>query len=177
MRRRYVALIPLVTPALVPLVTLALVSCASLGLENVIQPPRFAEVDGRTAQLRLLLPSADRPAGGAAVRLWTRVTNPNALSLTLTQLTGDLFIGDAEAVQVEFPMGLPLLAEQDTIVPLDVSLGFDDIPQLGKAALTALGSGTMDYRLDALIGVDAGMLGQPTFGPSTILQGALRVVR
>ncbi len=169
MRRRYAAL--------TLLVTLALVSCASLGLENVIQPPRFVEVDGRSAQLRLLLPSGDRPAGGAAVRLWTRVTNPNALSLTLTQLTGDLFIGEAEAVQVEFPMGLPLLAEQDTIIPLDVSLGFDDIPRLGEAALAALGSGTLDYRLEALIGVDAGMLGQPTFGPSTILQGALRVIR
>lgn len=158
-------------------VTLVLVSCASLGLEDVIQPPRFSEVDGRRAELRLLLPSLERPAGGAAVRLWTRVTNPNAVSLTLTQLTGDLFIGDAAAVQVDFPMGLPLPAEQDSIVPLDVSLGFDDLPQLGEAALAALGSGTMDYRLEALIGVDAGMLGQPTFGPSPILQGTLRVIR
>jgi hypothetical protein len=169
MRRRRVAL--------TLVVTLALVSCASLGLENVIQPPRFAEVDGRSAQLRLLLPSAERPAGGAAVRLWTRVTNPNAISLTLTQLTGDLFIGEAGAVQVDFPVGLPLLAEQDSIVPLDVSLGFDDLPQLGEAALAALRSGTMDYRLEALIGVDAGMLGQPTFGPNIILQGTLRVIR
>lgn len=77
MRRHYLAL--------TPLIMLAVVSCASLGLENVIQPPRFGEVDGRTAQLRLLLPSTDQPAGGAAVRLWTRVTNPNALSLTLAQ--------------------------------------------------------------------------------------------
>jgi hypothetical protein len=159
------------------LAALAVASCASFGLQDVIQPPAFSEVDGRTAGLRLLLPSTDRPAGGAAVRLWTRVSNPNSISLTLTQLAGDLFIGDAEAVQVEFPLGLPLVAGQDTIVPLDVSLDFDDVPRLGEAALATFVSGTMDYRLEALIGVDAGLLGQPTFGPTTVLRGALRITR
>jgi hypothetical protein len=163
--------------AFVPLIPLVVVSCASLGLGDVIRPPTFSEVDGRNARLRLLLPSSDRPAGGAAVRLWTRVTNPNSISLTLTRLAGDLFIGDAEAVEVEFPLGLPLVAGQDTIVPLDVSLDFDDVPRLGEATLATLTSGTMDYRLDAVIGVDAGLLGQPTFGPTTILRGALRISR
>jgi hypothetical protein len=32
----------------------------------------------------------------------------------------------------------------------------------------------MEYRLDGTIGVDAGRLGQPVFGPMTLIRGDLR---
>lgn len=156
---------------------LAVAGCASLGLGSVIQPPNVASVESQSPELRLRLPGAGRPAGGAAVRLWSRIENPNAFSITISRLTGDLFIGDQEGVAVDFPLGVPLVASGDTIVPLDVSIDFDDLPGLGQAAFAALTSGTLPYRLDATIGVNAGMLGQPVFGPSTLLQGSLRVLR
>ena len=151
-------------------------ACASLGLESGIRAPEISTADDRDPTLRLRLPAAGSLAGGATVRLWARVENPNAFSLTLSRLAGDLFLGDAEGIAVEFPLGVPLVARGDTVVPLDVALDFDDLPALANAAFAALGSGTLPYRLDATIGVDAGLLGQPTFGPTTVLEGALRVV-
>lgn len=153
------------------------VGCASLSLGTIVQPPTVSSVDGRDAQLALRLPGPGRPAGGASVRLWSEIGNPNDFSLTIARLAGDLFIGDAEGVAVDFPLGVPLVAGGDTIVPLDVSIDFDDLPALAEAAFDALTSGSIPYRLDATIGVDAGVLGEPTFGPSTLLRGSLRVTR
>lgn len=157
---------------------LALVcGCASLGLESGVRAPEVSSAEGRDPTLRIRLPGAGSPGGGAAVRLWVRVENPNAFSLTLSRLAGDLFLGDAEGVGVEFPLGVPLVARGDTVVPLDVTLDLDALPGLAETAFAALGSGELPYRLDATIGVDAGLLGQPTFGPTTLLRGSLRIVR
>lgn len=154
-----------------------LLGCASLNLGEVVQAPGITAVDGRGSELRMLLPSTDRPVGGAAIRLWSRIENPNAFSLSVTTLAGDLFLGDGGAVAVEFPLGVPLVANGDTIVPLDVTVGFDDLPVLGRTVVAAALEGALDYRLEATIGVDAGLLGQPTFGPLTALSGTLRVSR
>ncbi len=151
--------------------------CASLNLGTVVQPPIVSGVEGQDPQLQLRLPSLSRPIGGAAVRLWSKIENPNGFSLTISRLAGDLFIGDGEGFKVDFPLGVALVAAGDAIVPLDVSIDFDDVPGLAEAALAALSSGSLLYRLDAIIAVDAGMLGMPEFGPSTLLQGDLRVIR
>jgi hypothetical protein len=52
---------------------LVLQSCAaSLGqLGAIVQPPRFEQMPDRPAEIRMA------GLNGAAVRLWTRVTNPN----------------------------------------------------------------------------------------------------
>lgn len=159
------------------LLTPALAACASLGIGSAVRAPEVSRVDAPAPRVRLLLPGPERPAGGAAVRLWARVENPNAFSLTVSRLDGDLFLGDAEGVAVAFPLGLPLLAGRDTIVPLDASLDFDDLPALGEALVDALSTGGIPYRLEATIGVDAGLLGQPVFGPSTLLRGTIDVTR
>lgn len=151
--------------------------CASLPIGSVLQAPVISSVEGRQPELQLRLPGPGRPAGGAAVRLWSRIENPNDVSLTIAELAGDLFIGDADGLTVDFPLGLPLVARGDTVIPLDVSVDFDDLPGLGEAAFAALSSGSIPYRLDGLITVDAGLLGRPSFGPSTLLSGALRVTR
>lgn len=154
---------------------LALSACASLGALGV-RPLRFSSASDRASELRLLGPSAIHPAGGAAIRLWARIENPNSFGLNLTELAGDLSVADAEAIAVDFPLGLPLLARQDTVIPLDVSIGFDDLPRLGRIARRAITTGgRLGYRLDGSFAVDAGELGEPRFGPFTLLRGELQV--
>lgn len=156
---------------------LALIGCAAVNLSDAVQAPRVSGVSDRDATLRILAPSAEYPAGGAAVRLWSRVENPNAVSITVTRLAGDLFVGEGGGIGVEFPLGVPLVANGDTIVPLDVILGFDALPALGRAVVAAALEGSLPYRLDATIGVDAGLLGTPVFGPQTLLSGSLDIRR
>ena len=161
-----------------PVVAALLVAgCATLGLENLIQPPRFTTVSNQQAELRVLGPSASRPLGGAQVRLWTRVENPNAFGVTLAALRGDLHLENARAAEVNFPLGLPLRAAGDTIIPLDVSISFSDLPNLADAVQRILARNLVAYRLDGTVTLDAGAFGQPTFGPTTWLEGQTRVVR
>jgi hypothetical protein len=103
------------------------------------------------------------------------VQNPNAVGLTLTDIEGDLLIADAEAIAVDFPLGLPLVALQDTVIPLDISIGFDDLPRLASVARAAIEGRSLPYRLDGRFGVAAGALGEVRFGPLTLLSGEFRV--
>jgi len=153
-------------------VAATLAACATLG---AILPLRFSEAEGRDSELRLLGPSSSRPIGGAALRLWARVENPNAIGVTLTGIEGDLLISDAEAIAVDFPLGLPMVAMQDTIIPLDVSIGFDDLPRLAGIARDAITGRPLPYQLDGRFGVAAGPLGDVRFGPLTILRGEFAV--
>jgi hypothetical protein len=153
---------------------LAACGCAALGSLGILAP-RFESAEGRSAELRILGPASDRPLGGAALRLWAHVENPNGFGLRLTEVAGDLRVADADAIDVEFPLGLPLVAFQDTIVPLDVSIGFDDLPSLGRIARAAISGERLDYRLDGTFAVDAGSYGEPRFGPWTLLEGELTV--
>lgn len=150
------------------------VGCAALESLGILAL-RFESADDRGTELRLLEPAAGRPLGGAALRLWAHVENPNGFGLRLTEVAGDLSIADAGVLDVEFPLGLPLAAYQDTIVPLDVSIGFDDLPALGRVARAAIGSERLDYRLDGTFAVEAGRYGAPRFGPWTLLEGEIRV--
>lgn len=153
----------------------AVSGCASLG--QIIQPPRFEAAGQQQAQFRFLAPSVQQPAGGLAVRLWARVENPNQFALTLASLTGTLMLQDQRAADVNFPLGVPLPAARDTVIPLDVRISFSDLPGLGDVARNALSGRPIAYRLNGTVGVDAGVLGRPTFGPSTLLQGVLATTR
>lgn len=154
-------------------VTTAL-GCAALESLGILAL-RFESADDRGTELRLLEPSAGRPLGGAALRLWAHVENPNGFGLRLTEVAGDLSIADAGMIDVEFPLGLPLVAFQDTVIPLDVSIGFDDLPSLAGIARAAIGGDRLDYRLDGTFAVEAGGYGRPRFGPWTLLEGEIRV--
>lgn len=151
--------------------------CASLGALALVRPPRFRSDPDRPAELRLVGPSLSRPLGGASVRLFARVENPNPFSLTLTTVAGRLFLEGTEAADVDLPLGLPLLSGQEESVPIDLSLSFENVPRLGEVlARAALGS-EVGYRLEGNVGVDAGPLGPQTFGPLTLLAGDVRVRR
>lgn len=151
--------------------------CAGLGLQSVLQAPTFAVDQSQQAQLRLLPPSPGRPAGGAAVRLYARVGNPNAIGLTLTRLVGQLQLEGRNAARVDFPLGVALQAGGETLVPIEVAIDFNDLPGLVDVASRALTGQPVGYALNGTVGVDAGLLGQPSFGPMMLLEGDLRVTR
>jgi Late embryogenesis abundant protein len=158
--------------------TLLLAGCASLGsLASAVQPPTFQVASGREAEIRLLGPSVQNPLGGASVRLWADITNPNPFGVVLSALTGSLALEGTRAADVDFPWGLPLVAGQDTVVPLDVSVSFADLPGLGNVLSRAVTEGAVDYSLDGTVTLDAGLLGQPSFGPTNFMRGSIRTRR
>lgn len=157
-------------------VTLALVvsACTALGqLGLMVQPPRFEEARDRTAEIRLLGPSVNRPLGGASVRVWTTVTNPNRFGFTLSTLRGHLYLQESSATEVDLPLGLPLTAGAEETFPIDFSISFADLPGLGDAIRRAAGRQPIDYRFEGTVGVDAGRYGRPEFGPMTLLRGTI----
>jgi hypothetical protein len=111
-------------------------------------------------------------AGGAAapgsiVRPATgRRRDPRALALEGTR-----------AADVDFPLGLPLLAGQDTVIPLDINVSFSDLPGLADVAVRLATRSSVNYQLDGTVAVNAGPLGTPRFGPSTLLNGTLSIRR
>ena len=152
--------------ALASLLTMTLTACAELNqLGALVQPPRFEQVPDRPAEVRLL------GTNGAGVRIWTRVTNPNPFGLTLGTLQGTLYLEDARAADANFPLGLPLGARGEQVIPIDISIRFSDLPGLSNVGRRLLAQQSVGYRLDGTIGVDAGRLGQPVFGPMTLLRG------
>jgi hypothetical protein len=157
------------------LLGLALSACASLeGLRALIQPVRFEQAADRQSEIRLLSTQGSRSGGGATVRLWTDVTNPNPFGLTLSTVAATLFVDDVEAADADFPLGLPLQARQTETIPLDLTVGFANIPRLATVIRRAASGGGLQYRLEGTIGIDAGRFGQPTFGPMTLVSGELR---
>lgn len=166
-------------PAALLLVSaLSTAACASLGeLTRVIQPPRFEQADGQPAELRIVGPSRTMPVGGAAVRIWLKVTNPNAFGFTLSTVDATLELDGARAADGDFPLGLPLTARQESVVPLDLSVSFADLPGLARALRALAVGGRVGYELSGTVGVDAGRLGTPTFGPMLLARGEMRVVR
>jgi hypothetical protein len=149
--------------------------CATLGqLGALVQPPRFEEARDQPAEIRLLPPGPSQTLGGAGIRLWAKVSNPNPFGFTLATLRGTLFLEDSAAATVDFPLGLPLAARGEAVLPIDVALSFSDLPRLADVIRRRLGNQPLAYRLEGTIGVDAGRLGTPVFGPMTLLRGTVR---
>lgn len=146
-------------------------------LARLVQPPQFEQADGQPAEIRFVGPSAGMPAGGAAVRIWLQVTNPNPFGFTLRTLNATLSLEGSRAATSDFPLGLPLNARQESVVPLDLSVSFADLPGLAGALRQIAVGGYAEYELDGTVGIDAGRLGTPTFGPMRLTGGELRVIR
>jgi len=164
--------------ALVVLVSVIATTGACAGLANlqqIIRPPRFEQAPGQPAELRLLGPTATSPLGGAGVRVWLQVRNPNPFGFTLSTIDADLMLEGNHAASGSFPLGLPLNAGQQSVVPLDLSISFADVPALSRSIGRLATGGTAAYQLDGTVGIDAGRFGTPTFGPMTLTTGQLQV--
>ena len=152
------------------------IGCGSLGnLQQIIRPPRFEQAAGQPAEIRLVGPNTTSPLGGAGVRIWLAVTNPNPFGFTLSRVNATLMLEGARAATGDFPLGLPLTAGQQTIVPLDLAISFADVPGLSRTLGRLATGGTAAFQLDGTVGVEAGRFGTPTFGPMTLATGDLQV--
>lgn len=143
-------------------------AAALQSLQGLIQPPRFEQDDQSRSEIRL------RGTTGASVRIWTRVSNPNSFGVTLGTLQGTLNLEGSRAATVDFPLGLPLQAQGEEVVPIDISVDFRDVPGLGQAITRAIARQPIAFELEGTIGVSAGPLGMQTLGPMTWLRGELR---
>ena len=165
----------LTLPIVLALALLA-ASCAGMtALQRIVQPPRFEQAPDRPAEISFTAPSLANPAGGAGVTLWLQVTNPNPFGFTLTTLDTELMLEGSRAATGSFPLGLPLGALQTTVIPLDLAISFADLPAIGAAVRSATTGNPLSYELHGTIGINAGPIGQPTFGPLRLVAGELRV--
>lgn len=155
---------------------LAMPGCATLQGIGILAPT-FSMANEQPSELRLVGPSLQRPLGGASLRLYARVENPNPIGITLNALAGTLRLDGFEAADASFPLGLPLQAGEATIVPLDISISFANLPGLADVLGRAVTAGEVNYQLNGTASVDAGVLGSPTFGPMTLLQGSVAAFR
>ena len=154
---------------LLALALFLLQGCAGLdslgALGQLVQPPRFEQVPDRPAEIRL------QGLSGAGIRLWTKVSNPNPFGFRLGTLRGTLYLENSRAANADFPLGLSLGAGSESVIPIDISINFSDLPGLSGVGRRILAREAVPYRLEGTIGVDAGRLGQPVFGPMTLLRG------
>jgi Late embryogenesis abundant protein len=164
-RRRYVLYFVLSSTFLV----FSSSACATLQqLGALIQPPRFEQDDQQRSEISL------SGTGGANVRIWTRVSNPNSFGFTIGTLRGTLLLEGSRAASVDFPFGLPLPAHGEEVVPIDIAVNFRDVPKLGGAIARAISRQPIDFELEGLIGVSAGGFGEQLLGPMTFLTGELQ---
>lgn len=153
---------------------LSATACAGLGqFARVVQPLRFSEVPGQTSTIRLAGPSTRQPLGGAAVRLWTRIGNPNPVGLTLSTLRAEVSLDGTRAATGDFPLGLPLAAGGESDVPLDFSIDFADLPGLADVVRRTISTQQVPFEVHGSFSIEAGALGRPSFGPLRLFQGRL----
>jgi hypothetical protein len=170
MQRRHVFL----TAVMLIGAALLVSGCAAVtALGQLIQPPRFEQAE-QSADIRLMGPSLSHPAGGAGVTLWIRATNPNPFGFTLSTLDTTLLLEGQHAATGNFPLGLPLGAGQETVIPLDLTISFADLPGLANVVRRAVSGQPVGFQLDGTVGIDAGRFGQPTFGPMLLVRGEIR---
>jgi len=156
-------------------VAAVLPACATLqSLTRIVQPPTFTAADNERNEIRLVGPTPSSPLGAARVRIWTTVRNPNPFGFTLSSLDTTLFLDGQQAAAGEFPLGLPLEAGAESTIPIDLVVRFQDVPALASVIRQRQQRDTISYRIEGTVGVEAGALGTPTFGPMTLVTGDLQ---
>jgi hypothetical protein len=95
--------------------------------------------------------------------------------MTLSTVRGELVLEGQQAADVDLPLGLELGARDDTEVPIDLTVPLQSVPSLASALARAVTGSPVGYRLDGTMGVKVGELGEPVFGPLTLLEGEVRV--
>ncbi|MFC4455967.1 LEA type 2 family protein [Deinococcus sonorensis] len=150
---------------LLPSLALTLAACAP---RQVIQVPTFQVQSVRLTGLDL--PLGGRPAT-AYLTLNLRVQNPNPLPLRMANIAGTFVLDGQEVGRVNLP-DVALPARGEALQRADVSLPLT-LNSLSSFLRVARGQ-QVSYRLDGSFTADLGLLGRPTFGPFTLVQGLLQ---
>ena len=129
----------------------------------------YTIIDDQTIELRA--------PPGVVGPVTVRITNPNGFGFTLSTVRATLELEGTRAADGDFPLGLPLTARGQSVVPLDLTVSFADLPGLAGTLRKLAVGGRVPYDLNGTVGVDAGRLGTPTFGPMLLTRGEMRVVR
>ena len=137
----------------------------------LVQVPEF-KVE-RVELRSLTLPTLSNPAV-ATLGVSLRVYNPNPYAVKLARASGRFLLEDTDVGAVDLPnIDLPARGEgrQEAVVTLPVNLS-------NLATFVRVGRGeAVPYRIEGRFVVDAGLLGQPNFGPYVVAQGVLRQPR
>ncbi|MDO4263676.1 MAG: LEA type 2 family protein [Deinococcus sp.] len=141
----------------------------------VVQVPSFEPRSVRLSSLNLRQNSAGQDLIGegtaAQIELTVQVRNPNPFPLRLHSLAADLFLTGQPVAALALPdVALPARSETVQTVRASVPVSQDTAAEWLKVAR---GQG-VPYRLDGTFTADLGTLGQPSFGPLTLVQGQWR---
>ncbi|GHG08881.1 hypothetical protein GCM10017783_21870 [Deinococcus piscis] len=144
-----------------------LTACAPTQLAGpVVQVPNF---EPRSVRLiGLTLPGQAGQSAAADLELTVQVHNPSPFAVRLHSLAADLVLtGQPVAALVLPDIALPARGETVQTVRASVPVSLDTAAEWLKVAR---GQG-VPYRLDGTFTADLGALGQPKFGPLTLVQG------
>ncbi len=149
--------------------TLSLTACFPR-TSGLVQAPRI-EVEDTT--LERLNPPGLGVEAGATLGLKLKITNPNPYGLSLNRVQGKFFLDGVETVNVDLP-GFAVAPAGSSSLKTEINLPLNEAT-LSKLVKVVRG-GSVTYRLDGTVTLDAGLLGKPTLGPYTVLQGRLENV-
>ena len=162
----------LVRAAVVAAAGLGLSACATLGALGLgLRPLRFEAARDRPAELRLGGGRLGLP-DAATLRLWAHEAAQLAgyVYVDITGRDPGGYVRDAKAMveqMVKLPSGYRL----------EWSGSFQAMERAGGVIARAVSGQPLAYRLEGRFTVDAGPLGTPSFGPSTLLRGEVRPFR
>ncbi len=136
--------------------------------QPLISVPTFTVQSVRLTNLTL--PTFGR-SGTAYLTLQLLVSNPNPLPLRLADIAGTFVLDGSKVADINLPdVALPARGEASQRADLALPLTLDT---LGSALRVARGQ-QVSYRVDGTFTADLGVLGRPSFGPYTLVQGVLQ---
>lgn len=157
------------------LAALALTACAPAQLAGpVVQVPTFEARNMHLSSLTLA-PAGGLPGGGqgaaAGLELTVQMYNPNPFPVRLHSFSADLFLTGQRAAALILPdVALPARGTATQTVQASVPVNLNVAAEWLKVARGQ----AVPYRVDGSFTADLGVLGQPTFGPLTLVQGQWR---
>lgn len=138
--------------SLLALLIVALVLSACAPGARMLSAPTFTLDAARSGFVRVDPPGIGD--GTASFRIALRAENPNAFSIKLASLDGDLFLQNSRAAALSFRGGIDLPAGGGAPLLLDVKVPLGAAPALLDTIASLVGGGDVSYRLESAVGVE-----------------------
>jgi LEA14-like dessication related protein len=155
---------------LAPLFALGLMAglAACAPTQPVIAVPTFKVQSVRLTGVTL--PGIGRSAT-ASLTLQLLVNNPNPIPLRLADIAGTFILDGSKVADINLPdVALPARGEAMQRADLVLPLTLDTFANVLRVARGQ----QVSYRVDGTFVADLGILGRPSFGPYTLVQGVLQ---